>query len=238
VWPCLIHRLPFEVILAVPGGKGKSGTNSTEYRDKFPLGIVPSIEDSNAVMLSESPAILSYLAEKHNWNDIIPSDLSLRAKVNEYLSWHHGGIRSLAKAFFAPKVRPDIIQDAASVAAAEALAMRSLALVDSYFLGKGLFIAGMNQPSAADFLCYSEVAQLGPRFGNVVCFDEYPRLSAWINAMEKLPFHDEVFESVKVLGDLRDGHGDVPVLKRLAPATKAGMLAIQSAQASLEARTQ
>jgi len=231
VWPCLINRLPFEVALTVPGGKGKSSTTDPGFKLKFPLGTVPAVEDpASDVRLGESPAILAYLAGKHGWKDVYPADQVARAKIDEYTAWHHSGTRSVAKGYFAPSVRPDLVHDEESVAAAQELAMRSLSLIDSHFLEKGPFIAGLGQPSAADFLCYSEVAQIGPRFGNLVSFDSFPNLERWQNTMAALPFHDAVFAAVEGLGDLRPGHGDVPVLKRLGPATKKGLMAIKAAQ--------
>ena len=112
-----------------------------------------------------------------------PRELPARARVNEYLHWHHGGTRSLAKAFMAPRVRPDKGQpNADETAALEAVARRSLALVETGFLGRGTgscFVAGTSTPTVADFLCYSEVASLGPKFGQVLDPSpaEFPRLN-------------------------------------------------------------
>jgi hypothetical protein len=56
-----------------------------------------------------------------------------------------------------------------------------------------------------------------------------------MGTMAALPYHDAVFASNKAVGDLRPGHGDVPIAKRLGPATKIGVAALQAAQkASLE----
>ena len=49
------------------------------------------------VRLTESAAILSYLADTHRWGDLYPTDKAARAKVDEYLHWHHGGVRSFSK---------------------------------------------------------------------------------------------------------------------------------------------
>lgn len=207
--------------MAVPGVQNNQGMLHPDFRSKFPLGTIPAIEDTgNGLKLSESTAILTYLAEKHGWQDIYPPDAAIRAKVNEYMSWHHSGTRNLHAGLFAPKVRLDIKHDPSSVAAAHGLALHSLSVIDSVFLGNGPFIAGLERPSAADFLCYSEVAQVGPRFGNLVCLDSYPRVERWMGTMAALPHHDAVFAANEALGDLRPGHRGVPILQRLDPAVK------------------
>lgn len=136
---------------------GQTATSSPEYRAKFPLGTVPAIDDGQ-VCLSESAAILAYLSDKHGWKDLYPTELDVRARVNEYLHWHHNGTRTIAKAYFAPRVRAD--QSAAAPdaqAEAEAAAQRALSLIEGKFLLKSGFVAGTSSATVADLLCYSEV---------------------------------------------------------------------------------
>jgi glutathione S-transferase len=80
--------------VATPGAGGKYSTRRSEFLSSFPLGTIPSIEDIDdgnngdsthmKVCLSEAPAILAYLSAKNNWEDIYPTDISSRAKVDEY----------------------------------------------------------------------------------------------------------------------------------------------------------
>ena len=234
-----MKRLPFKPVMAVPGASGKVGTSGPDFRSKFPLGTIPAIEDpGSGTCLSESSAILTYLADAHGWSDLYPTDRLVRSKVDEYLHWHHSGTRALAKAHFAPRARPDLKVKPEAAAAAAKQAETSLDLLEGAFLGRqggGGFVAGTNAPTVADFLAYSEVASLGPRYGKLLDFSERPHTAQWLDGMSKVPYHDEIFKSLEVLGDLRDGATGAdgallpPVTARLAPATKVGLVAINAA---------
>lgn len=235
VWPCLMKGLPFKAMVAVPGAKGRAGTTAPEFRAKFPLGTVPAIEYGDT-RITESAAILSFLADTHGWSDLYPTERRARVKVDEYLHWHHSGVRSLANAHFAPRMRPDLVIDASARAAASAKSDRSLQLVEEAFLGGaggGGFIGGRACASVADLLCYSEVACLGPRFGDVIDLSaaKLPRIAAWMDRMAELPHHDAVFAAAAAVGKLDDA-SQPPLLERLAPSTKAGLAAIAAAAAA------
>ena len=65
-----------------------------------PNGKVPAISD-NGFNLSESHTILRYLAISKNCADHwYPADPKNRAKVDEYLDWHHNNIRLGAGGYF------------------------------------------------------------------------------------------------------------------------------------------
>jgi glutathione S-transferase len=119
------------------------------------------------------------------WDDLYPKELSARARVDEYLHWHHGGIRTLAKAYMSPRVRLDKKQpDPEGIKELEKAAHRAVSLVESGFLGRGdgsQFVAGTAAPTVADFLCYSEVASLGPKYGQVLDLspEEFPRVNRY-----------------------------------------------------------
>ncbi|KAJ0097553.1 hypothetical protein Patl1_28071 [Pistacia atlantica] len=64
----------------------KEEQNSTEFRNLNPLGYVPVLVDGD-VVLSDSFAILLYLAEKYPQHPFLPSDLKTKAinfQVNFY----------------------------------------------------------------------------------------------------------------------------------------------------------
>jgi glutathione S-transferase len=89
--------------MAVPGVQNNQGMLHPDFRSKFPLGTIPAIEDTdNGLKLSESTAILTYLAEKHGWQDIYPPDAAIRAKVNEYM----GGTIAAREAYTQVFLRP------------------------------------------------------------------------------------------------------------------------------------
>ncbi len=71
---------------------------SQEFRQINPNMKVPAITDvdTNGVKfnLSESHAILRYLHDRYGTADHwYPKDPIKRAKVNEYLDWHHSALR-------------------------------------------------------------------------------------------------------------------------------------------------
>lgn len=68
------------------------------------FGKVPAIVD-DGVNVVESIAILKYLAKKYNTPDHWhPKDIKAEAKVNEFLEWHHIGLRVPLSMYFQTKV--------------------------------------------------------------------------------------------------------------------------------------
>jgi glutathione S-transferase len=225
LWPCLIKRLPIKLKIAVPGDVPKVGTKLPQFRDKFPLGTIPSLTSSCGNHISESGAILGFLADTHNWDDMYPKDLFERTKVNEYMHWHHNGTRNITNAYFVRYVRPELITSEDQILLNEMKAQNSLKTIENVFLREGNFISNISDvPTIADFMCYSEVSQV--TFGNTFDLDSFPLIQAWMSKMTALPYHDETFASLKALGDLKDS--STPVSERLGPATKIGFAAIHS----------
>lgn len=244
VWPCLIKGTSFSIKIATPGkATGKYNTRRPEYLSKFPFGTIPSIEDEfegKKVYLSEAPAILAYLSSKHGWLDIYPTEITERAKVDEFMHWHHSNLRSLTKAYFRvfmmgpnPILTPDVIN------VYQRAARHSLKILEKTYLASsnnasGLFLLGTPHPTAADFMAYEEICQL--QFCNLHSLEEYPNIQAWSNTMKSLPFHDQVHFALLELGDLTTD--DPPIAERLGPATKAGLKAITAAAKSQQQQLQ
>jgi hypothetical protein len=69
--------------------------------------------------------------------------------------------------------------------------------------------------------------------GAVRSLEEYPNLQGWVDRMRRVDFHDDAHAALAVLGDVFDDRTDgVPLTKRLGAATKAGLKAIDEAQAT------
>ena len=233
VWPCLIKKVPFKFSLAVPGMSKGPGTAAPKFRTKFPLGTVPSMEDGD-VCLAEAPAILAYLSRKFQWNDYYPEDITRRARIDEYMHWHHSNTRAIAKPYFAAAVRPDIKMSAEAIEEEKGKAARSLETIENVFLGGGeggggaYFFGSSSGPSLADFVGYEEVAQVSGAFGQTLDLSPYPKTEQWLGTMRALPFHDEVHTALAALGPLDLTGGST--VKKLSGATKAGLAAIAEAQ--------
>ena len=236
VWPCLLKGLPFSVQLAIPGTKEsfKYSTRRPDFVSKFPFRTIPSIEDDNLgkeIYLSEAPAILAYLSSVHGWDDIYPNPPLERAKIDEYLHWHHSNLRFLSKAYFRPFMMPHpLLAKNDVIKVYQKTAENALKVLEtSYLASSSGFLLGTPHPTAADFMAYEEVCQLWSEFCNLYQFEEaYPNIIAWLKRMKSLPFHDEVHVSVKLLGDLSTKDGHHSITKQLAYANKEGLKAISS----------
>eukprot|EP00563_Minutocellus_polymorphus_P016371 CAMPEP_0181048882 /NCGR_PEP_ID=MMETSP1070-20121207/15672_1 /TAXON_ID=265543 /ORGANISM="Minutocellus polymorphus, Strain NH13" /LENGTH=268 /DNA_ID=CAMNT_0023127695 /DNA_START=137 /DNA_END=943 /DNA_ORIENTATION=+ len=245
VWPCLIKGLEFRLEIATPGAgaSGKYSTRRSEYLSRFPLGTVPSMEDTaddgSKICISEAPAILACLAAKNGWSDIYPIDISARAKVDEYLHWHHSNLRSVSRGFFRPRVFPHALlsEDVISVHKREALHALKV-LERSYLRSNDGFLLGTSHPTAADFMAYEEIVQL--QMCNLDSLDHnYPNIYAWTIRMRSLPFHNNVHAALEQLGDLNEDSttsSDPPMMmERLALASKVGLKALKAGMQEQEA---
>jgi len=83
------------VVIDLQSGKQKDES----FKKINPSGQVPAIDDGG-FFLSESAAILTYLASSRKLPDHwYPADHKARAKVDQYLHWHHQHIRKIAVAW-------------------------------------------------------------------------------------------------------------------------------------------
>ncbi len=83
LWCCSELGLAFRRLDA---GGAFGGTDSPDYRERNPNGLVPTIEDDGFV-LWESNVIVRYLATKHRAEALFPTDLRARSDVVRWLEW-------------------------------------------------------------------------------------------------------------------------------------------------------
>ena len=94
MWLMLFKRLPFEIVMINPGSKGDNGSRNPNYLAKNPGGTIPTIEESDTgFTLGEAHAIMTYLSRKHGWTDVYSEDDRVRARIDQYLHYHHRNIR-------------------------------------------------------------------------------------------------------------------------------------------------
>uniref|UniRef100_A0A3Q2Y6E2 Glutathione S-transferase theta 1a n=1 Tax=Hippocampus comes TaxID=109280 RepID=A0A3Q2Y6E2_HIPCM len=170
-----LNAIPFDFKL-VDLAKGE------QYGEEFgkisPVRKVPVMKDGDFV-LTESVAILQYLAEKHasrlpdHW---YPADLRQRARVNEYLSWQQMNLRAHGSKVFLLKVGSFKF-----VVVVEELS-QTVDVLDKYFLGEKLFLCGASI-SLADLVAVAEIMQ--PVSSGVDVFSGRPKLSAWCERVKK-----------------------------------------------------
>uniref|UniRef100_A0A1A7WL81 glutathione transferase n=1 Tax=Iconisemion striatum TaxID=60296 RepID=A0A1A7WL81_9TELE len=146
---------------------------------------VPALRDGD-FCLAESIAIMIYLAEKFKTPDFwYPTDIRQRARINEYLSWQHTGIRMHGSKMFwlrlmIPVVMGVEVPKEKMDAALEDL-NSSLKLIEEKFLENRPFIAG-DHMSLADLVAIVEIMQ--PVGSGLDVFQGRPKLSAWRDRVE------------------------------------------------------
>ncbi|XP_051925057.1 glutathione S-transferase theta-1a [Hippocampus zosterae] len=174
-----LNAIPFDFKM-VDLAKGE------QYGEEFgkisPVRKVPVMKDGDFI-LTESVAILQYLAEKHasripdHW---YPADLRQRARVNEYLSWQQMNLRAHgSKVFLLKNMYPLVMgqpvpKDKMSSVVEEL--SQTVDVLEKYFLGENLFLCGASI-SLADLVAVAEIMQ--PVSSGVDVFSGRPKLSAW-----------------------------------------------------------
>jgi len=188
-------------------------------------------DNGNSWALAESPAIMSYLCESRGFQDDLygnPGTIR-KATIDSYMHWHHSSTRSLVM-LVAPLLRPSKtafpeveIQERHKERAAKVLTHLETGWLNS----SQDFIAGGNQPSIADLLCYEEIAQLS--MTGLVDLMAYPSIQAWVQRMQQVPYHAEVHAALVTLGNLAEPNA-TSMSDRLRAANKVGLGALAAAQ--------
>jgi glutathione S-transferase len=142
------------------------------------LGQVPVLMDHKTV-ISDSNAILVYLAEKYDRNyEWYPKDPAIRAEIQRFLSIAQNEIaQGPAAARLVTVFGRDINHDLAITKANDILTK-----LDTHFSTK-TFAVG-EKPTIADISLYSYIAH-APE-GNV-SLSPYPHVTAWLHRIEALP---------------------------------------------------
>ena len=144
-----------------------------------PLGQVPVLVEDDGTVVTDSNAILVYLAETRGAADWYPSVPAIRARIQAWLSFAANQIANgpaaarLVTVFGAP-----FDHDATKAKGHAAIAAVEAALADR------TWVAGTEHPSIADVALYSYIAH-APEGG--VALDAYPAVRGWLARIEALP---------------------------------------------------
>ncbi|KAJ0389222.1 hypothetical protein P43SY_011656 [Pythium insidiosum] len=127
-----------------------------------PNGFVPVLKDGDFTLF-EGNAILAYLANKFQWEDLYPTDLQARAKVDEYLHWHHTTVRMFTTQIVRPFLRKVVFKaatphDDEHIAQYKQTIEQHTALLEKFFVHD--FVARTSHPTIADYTAYCEFDQL------------------------------------------------------------------------------
>ena len=220
IWPCLMNGLPFELCLT---SQNKGAKEPAFLSEVNPRGTVPAIDD-DGVVLWESHAILIYLCEKHGWDDLWPTDLVIRARVNQYLHFHHRNTRELvirwSQAIW-PCVFGEKNPDAnwyerntfSGLLNNTEVRRQTLQIIDG-MLSRSRFIATPDRATLADISAYEEIGQNQRKFANCDDYGPYPNIQRWLLDMEQLPAFEAVHEIWRLIGDVNIIEGGMRTIVR------------------------
>ena len=167
-------QLPYELVsVDLANGEHKSA----EFLAINAFGQVPVIDD-NGTFISDSNAILVYLAKRYGGDSWQPQDALAEARIQRWLSVAAGQVA------YGPAAARLITVFGASFNAEEVIARaHTLLKVMDAELARSPFLAGA-EPSIADVSNYSYIAH-APE-GNV-SLEPYPNVRAWLQRIETLP---------------------------------------------------
>eukprot|EP00347_Sterkiella_histriomuscorum_P001079 403373409 len=173
---------------------------SPEYRKINPTGKVPAIYDPlHDIHIFESHAILRYLHQTRNCGDHwYPKDFKQKAKVEEYLDWHHSNLRQGAQGVFLngylfPLLQKRVAHD--DLVNSHSILTKSLKLLETYWLAdpsKKYLIT--NEITIADLSAACEIAQLLPLESEIL--RQYPKVMKWLNQICMIPQVKELHQLV------------------------------------------
>ena len=160
-----------------------------------PNRLVPVLDDGD-LRLTESSAILKYLADKID-SPAYPKDLRQRAKVNEMMDWFNTNFyRDYAYGWIYPQIfphhrRPSDAAQAATIAWGKERAQGWLQLLNDHWIGPDKAYLCGDRITIAD---YFGVALL--TLGEIIrCdFSIYPNVARWLGNMKRLKSWLEVNE--------------------------------------------
>lgn len=152
-----------------------------------PNKLVPTLDDGD-FRLTESSAILKYLAEKTN-SPTYPKDLKQRAKVNEIMDWFNTNFyRDYGYGLCYPQIfpnhkRPTDDFQASTITWGAERAKNWMTVLDQHWLGPNKAYLCGNEITVADYFGGCLVT-----LGEVLRFDfsPYPNVSRWLGNMKKL----------------------------------------------------
>jgi glutathione S-transferase len=169
------------------------------YQDEYtainPSRMVPTLEDGD-FRLTESSAILKYLASKFELPHYPTKDLKKRARIDEVMDWTNTqfyrdyGYGMLYPQVFPTHKRPTDDQHAGTIAWGKERAQNWFKVLDTHWLGKTPFLAS-DTMTIADYFAAVIVAT-----GDLIRCDysKFPNVNKWLGTMRKLSTWNQVHE--------------------------------------------
>ena len=175
--------LDYEVVDLMTGEHMKE-----PYGSINPSRLVPVLDDGD-FRLTESSAILKYLAEKIG-SPAYPKDLKQRARVNEVMDWLNTGFyRDFGYGLVYPQIFPNHVRrseeaNAGAIEWGKEKARFWLEVLDRHLLGSGKKYLCGDEITIADYFG-AGILSIGE---TVRCdFTKFPNLARWYEAMKARP---------------------------------------------------
>jgi len=147
------------------------------FKELNPFSKVPVLTDENNV-IADSNAILIYLAEKYDLENVYPKDAKTRGEIQSWLS------KSANEVLHGPAYARMVTVFGASFDHQQAIetAHAFLTQMNDHLADRDWLVS--DHVTLADYACYSYVAH-APE-GNV-SLDDYDHVNAWLRRFETLP---------------------------------------------------
>ncbi|TMW50315.1 hypothetical protein DOY81_004592 [Sarcophaga bullata] len=199
-----MSKTPFE---DCPVALRKKEQLTEEFKKINRFQKVPALVDGD-FHLSESVAMLRYLADKGLFSaELYPKDLLNRARIDEFLSWHHLTLRAGCGYYFrrawlmplnglADKPTPE--HDAKLISKME----DQLELLEKIWLKETNFLAGQKL-TAADLFGASEIEQT--KLCKYEVSEKFPKTRDWLARVreESNPYYDEAHKYINKMAKLQ-----------------------------------
>ncbi|CAE7682733.1 GSTT1, partial [Symbiodinium necroappetens] len=193
-WACAYEGTKVDEVQIMPG----KDTRSEDYKKQGPIFAVPRLEEDGFI-LNESHAIMAYLGDRFNWK-LYPKEPRTRARIHQYMNWHHQNTRRITLALFAPVMRPDIPLPQALVDLWMKEIKNTLQTVERW-LSESTWICG-SEPTVADLSCYCEIGQCLEKYTGLfavhsIDLSAYPKINQWLTACEGLAGYEQSHAALK-----------------------------------------
>jgi glutathione S-transferase len=192
--PISMFSRPIRLFVAESGLKireeivdlAKGAHHGADYTKKNPSQMVPMLEEGG-FRLTESAAILKYLAERAN-SPAYPSDPVRRAKIDEVMDWLNTQFyREWGHNLCLPQIFPHLKRrsdeaHAGTIEWGKQNSQKWLQVLNDHWIGNNQFLVG-NRLTIADYFGSALVT-----LGEVVQtdFSKYPNVERWLNNMKGL----------------------------------------------------
>lgn len=157
--------------------------------------MVPTLEDDGFV-LTESSAILKYLADKVN-APTYPKDLKARARVNERMDWFNAnfyreiGYHLTYPQLFPHHKRPNEAAQTATLEWGQEKTEKWLGILDKNIIGSHKYLCG-DEITIADYFG-AEILACADLIG--ASYKRFPNVDRWMKTMRALPSWKKVNEA-------------------------------------------